>query len=54
MIMLNSRQKGPIWRRFLQKNAKNRNKNVIIKKKSVTLQKKSLLKRNIYVSTVFI
>lgn len=38
----------------MQKIAKNRNKIAIIKKKSVTLQKKSLLKRNIYVSTVFI
>lgn len=38
----------------MQKIAKNRNKIAIIKKESVTLQKKSLLKRNIYVSTVFI
>jgi len=40
--------------RFLQKIAKNCNKVTVVKKKSVTLQKKSLLKRNIYVSTVFI
>ena len=38
----------------MQKIEKNRNKVANIKKKFVTLQKKSRLKRNKYVSTVFI
>lgn len=38
----------------LQKNAKIHNKLAVIKKKNVTLQIESFLKRNKYVSTVFI
>ena len=51
---MDSEQKALIYQQFSQKNAKNRNKMTNIKKKSVTLQMKSWLKRNKYVSTVFI
>jgi hypothetical protein len=56
MLIINQKvlQKRLFNINFMQKIAKNRNKATNIKKNNVTLQKESRLKRNKYVSTVFI